>query len=113
MIFCFILLCVCISMRFFELNISTNIFCMLCNIRVEEEPSEARVWVVSSGTENTVFSWSVWRRLPLHEVSVHTLIFIANCNIQSSSYAQIISFDPNQPPKINCYNIQSIGARIQ
>ena len=37
-------------------------------IRVEEEPSEARTWVVSSGTENTVFSWSVWRRLPLHEV---------------------------------------------
>lgn len=35
--------------------------------RVEEEPTEARVWVVSSGTENTVFSWSVWRRLPLHE----------------------------------------------
>jgi len=35
--------------------------------RVEEEPAEARVWVVSSGTENTVFSWSVWRRLPLHE----------------------------------------------
>ena len=73
MIFCFILLCVCISMPFFELNISTNIFCMFCNIRVEEEPSEARVWVVSSGTENTVFSWSVWRRLPLHEVSVHML----------------------------------------
>ena len=39
-----------------------------CNTRVEEEPSEARTWVVSSGTENTVFSWSVWRRLPLHEV---------------------------------------------
>mmetsp|Transcript_20217 Transcript_20217/g.43950 ORF Transcript_20217/g.43950 Transcript_20217/m.43950 type:complete len:567 (-) Transcript_20217:226-1926(-) len=35
--------------------------------RVEEEPSDAKVWVVSSGTENTVFSWSVWRRLPLHE----------------------------------------------
>jgi len=35
--------------------------------RVEEEPAESRVWVVSSGTENTVFSWSVWRRLPLHE----------------------------------------------
>lgn len=36
--------------------------------RIEYDPSEARVWVVSSGTENTVFSWSVWRRLPLHEV---------------------------------------------
>jgi len=35
--------------------------------RVEEEPLDARTWVVSSGTENTVFSWSVWRRLPLHE----------------------------------------------
>ncbi|KAL7438394.1 hypothetical protein ACHAXH_007614 [Discostella pseudostelligera] len=35
--------------------------------RIEYDPSEARVWVVSSGTENTVFSWSVWRRLPLHE----------------------------------------------
>lgn len=30
-------------------------------------PEEARVWINSSGTENTVFSWSVWRRLPLHE----------------------------------------------
>ncbi len=36
--------------------------------RIEYNPSEARVWVVSSGTENTVFSWSVWRRLALHEV---------------------------------------------
>eukprot|EP00581_Thalassiosira_minuscula_P010447 CAMPEP_0183710032 /NCGR_PEP_ID=MMETSP0737-20130205/5913_1 /TAXON_ID=385413 /ORGANISM="Thalassiosira miniscula, Strain CCMP1093" /LENGTH=705 /DNA_ID=CAMNT_0025938255 /DNA_START=99 /DNA_END=2216 /DNA_ORIENTATION=+ len=35
--------------------------------RVEEEPNEARTWVVSSGTENTSFFWSVWRRLPLHE----------------------------------------------
>lgn len=36
---------------------------------LEEEPDEAKIWVVSSGTENTVFSWSVWRRLPIHEVS--------------------------------------------
>ncbi|KAL3778147.1 hypothetical protein ACHAW5_002221 [Stephanodiscus triporus] len=35
--------------------------------RVRDQPSEARTWVVSSGTELTVFSWSVWRRLPLHE----------------------------------------------
>jgi len=34
---------------------------------LEEEPDEAKIWVVSSGTENTVFSWSVWRRLPIHE----------------------------------------------
>jgi hypothetical protein len=37
--------------------------------RVEDEPSEARIWVVNSGgSENMTFSWSVWRRLPLHEV---------------------------------------------
>ncbi len=36
--------------------------------RVRDHPSEARTWVISSGTENTIFSWSVWRRLPLHEV---------------------------------------------
>lgn len=35
--------------------------------RVNQYPEEARVWINSSGTENTVFSWSVWRRLPLHE----------------------------------------------
>lgn len=35
--------------------------------RVNSYPEEARVWINSSGTENTVFSWSVWRRLPLHE----------------------------------------------
>lgn len=99
-------------MPFFELNISTYIFACFANIRVEEEPSEARVWVVSSGTENTVFSWSVWRRLPLHEVSVCMLIFIANCNNQSSHVHNpfhLIQLTIN----IDCYNILSIGARIQ
>lgn len=32
-----------------------------------ENPGDARIWVKSSGTENTVFNWSVWKRLPLHE----------------------------------------------
>ncbi len=41
---------------------------------LEEEPDEAKIWVVSSGTENTVFSWSVWRRLPIHEVSCCLLL---------------------------------------
>ena len=51
------------------LSMFANLYiCNFKTIRVEEEPSEARTWVVSSGTENTVFSWSVWRRLPLHEV---------------------------------------------
>jgi len=36
-------------------------------LRVNSYPEEARIWINSSGTENTVFSWSVWRRLPLHE----------------------------------------------
>mmetsp|Transcript_32177 Transcript_32177/g.76915 ORF Transcript_32177/g.76915 Transcript_32177/m.76915 type:complete len:542 (+) Transcript_32177:211-1836(+) len=35
--------------------------------RVEQVPHEAKIWVTSSGTENTLFSWSVWRRLPFHE----------------------------------------------
>ena len=112
MIFCFILLCVCISMPFFELNISTCIFCMLCNIRVEEEPSEARVWVVSSGTENTVFSWSVWRRLPLHEVSVYKLISLPIAIFSHPHMHKSFHFIPTNHPK-SIYNIQSIGARIQ
>ena len=37
--------------------------------RIEEHPKEAKIWVTSSGKDDTLFSWDVWRRLPLHEVS--------------------------------------------
>ncbi|CAB9515601.1 expressed unknown protein [Seminavis robusta] len=33
----------------------------------EESPSQAFTWVKSTGTQNTTFDWSLWRRLPLHE----------------------------------------------
>lgn len=36
--------------------------------RIEEYPKEAKIWVTSSGKDDTLFSWDVWRRLPLHEV---------------------------------------------
>jgi hypothetical protein len=32
-------------------------------------PEQAATWVKSTGTENTTFGWSLWRRLPIHEVS--------------------------------------------
>jgi hypothetical protein len=37
--------------------------------RLQENPDEAKIWVTSSGKDNALFSWDVWRRLPLHEVS--------------------------------------------
>lgn len=33
----------------------------------EEHPEQVRTWVRSAGTENTTFTWSMWRRLPIHE----------------------------------------------
>ena len=39
--------------------------------RLEENPDEAKIWVTSSGKDNALFSWEVWRRLPLHEVSCY------------------------------------------
>lgn len=35
---------------------------------VEADPEQVRTWVRSTGTENTTFTWSQWRRLPIHEV---------------------------------------------
>lgn len=35
---------------------------------VENDASQVRMWVRSKGTENTTFAWSMWRRLPIHEV---------------------------------------------
>ena len=52
-----------------------------CIFRVEEEPSGARTWVASSGTENSVFSWSVWRRLPLHEVRASFRVLLCALSI--------------------------------
>jgi hypothetical protein len=36
----------------------------------EENPDQVRTWVRSTGTENTTFAWSMWRRLPIHEVRI-------------------------------------------
>jgi hypothetical protein len=41
----------------------------------EENPAQVQTWVRSHGTENTTFHWSVWRRLPIHEVSNFFLLF--------------------------------------
>lgn len=38
----------------------------------ESNPEQVRIWVRSTGTENTTFAWSMWRRLPIHEVRVST-----------------------------------------
>lgn len=35
---------------------------------LEVAPELAGIWVKSTGTENTTFGWSLWRRLPIHEV---------------------------------------------
>ena len=35
---------------------------------LEYDPHQVRTWVRSKGSENTTFDWSVWRRLPIHEV---------------------------------------------
>jgi hypothetical protein len=37
---------------------------------MESKPEEVSTWVSSTGTENTTFGWSLWRRLPIHEVSL-------------------------------------------
>mmetsp|Transcript_3781 Transcript_3781/g.4193 ORF Transcript_3781/g.4193 Transcript_3781/m.4193 type:complete len:393 (+) Transcript_3781:181-1359(+) len=34
---------------------------------MQSHPNQVRTWVRSTGTENTTFNWSFWRRLPLHE----------------------------------------------
>ena len=38
-------------------------------LRLKEKPQEAKIWVTNSGAEGAIFICSVWRRLPLHEVS--------------------------------------------
>lgn len=34
-------------------------------------PEQAGTWVKSTGTENTTFGWSLWQRLPIHEVCMY------------------------------------------
>jgi predicted lactoylglutathione lyase len=36
---------------------------------LSRHPEQAAVWVVSTGTVNTTFNWSLWKRLPLHEAA--------------------------------------------
>jgi len=40
----------------------------------EDSPEQVRTWVRSAGTENTTFTWSMWRRLPVHEVGPHSCL---------------------------------------
>jgi hypothetical protein len=46
----------------------------------EAYPEQVRTWVRSTGTENTTFEWSMWRRLPIHEVSAILCIEIPAAN---------------------------------
>jgi hypothetical protein len=51
-------------------------------------PEQVRTWVRSTGTENTTFEWSMWRRLPIHEVSwilIHLRIPYHNVNTVAKS----------------------------
>jgi hypothetical protein len=34
---------------------------------LRQHPDQASIWVVSTGTVQTTFDWSLWKRLPLHE----------------------------------------------
>jgi hypothetical protein len=36
---------------------------------LQDDPDQVRTWIRSKGAESTTFDWSVWRRLPIHEVS--------------------------------------------
>ena len=49
----------------------------------EAFPDQVRTWVRSTGTENTTFEWSMWRRLPIHEVSecMFVCVFLGNYRI--------------------------------
>ena len=67
--------CVCVQLSYIYIVFVSFLYIK----RIEYNPSEAKVWVISSGTENTVFSWSVWRRLPLHEVCNVTIIIYTAC----------------------------------
>jgi hypothetical protein len=40
---------------------------------LQEDPIQARTWIRSKGSENTTFDWSVWRRLPIHEVRIQKM----------------------------------------
>jgi hypothetical protein len=35
---------------------------------LQDDPDQVRTWIRSKGSESTTFDWSVWRRLPIHEV---------------------------------------------
>ncbi|KAL7576065.1 hypothetical protein ACA910_000849 [Epithemia clementina (nom. ined.)] len=34
---------------------------------IQQKPIQSKIWVISTGTVETTFGWSLWRRLPLHE----------------------------------------------
>lgn len=36
---------------------------------LQNHPEQAKIWVVSTGTLQTTFDWSLWKRLPLHEAA--------------------------------------------
>lgn len=53
---------------------ATPLFCALeesnwreALLLLKQDPDQAQTWVVSTGTTETVFEWSTWKRLPLHE----------------------------------------------
>lgn len=60
----------------------------------EANSAQVRTWVRSTGSEDTTFDWSVWRRLPIHEVSVFVYPYFLTCyrKCQVTSTASLILF---------------------
>jgi hypothetical protein len=52
---------------------------------LQDDPGQARIWIRSKGSEGTTFDWSVWKRLPIHEVCFgrvsNTAIVAAGVNL--------------------------------
>lgn len=71
----------CVYMHWLSTKLTFILFYILytthtiLSTRIEENPDEAKIWVTSSGKDNALFAWDVWRRLPLHEVSI-AFIFV-------------------------------------
>lgn len=62
------------SMEVFHSDGATELFLALEDTNwckaldvIQSKPEEAKIWVISTGTVESPFDWSLWRRLPLHE----------------------------------------------
>ena len=58
----------------------------------KESPYQVFTWVRSTGTQNTTFDWSLWRRLPLHEVCSLLLFFFEMVNFSRHDSQYLLLF---------------------